>query len=224
MVRLPDFYVLGFMRCGTSTMWKLLNQHPQIIPPKEDGKLIKEIHWLSNEEKSKDLIGYRKLFPIKKPGELTYDCSHSYSYSKTVPEIIKKMTPRAKFIVLLRDPVERAWSEHWIEDNENAKKEKIFLNSTAVKRGCYDIHIKRWLKYFDRDQFLFLKAETFFDSPELTMNVIFEFLKLKRFNIKPEIWDAAESKIKKYGEKPSVPNNIAEKLKKYYSTKREFKW
>ena len=129
---LPDFYIIGVQKSGTSALYDYLIQHPCIYPVR-----TKEIRYFDKYYKNGN-NWYQVNFPFKihrhfvnkilgKPF-VTGEATERYIDHPRVPERIKKITPNAKFIVLLRNPVERAYS-HWnmlknsVKDKENCSFE-----------------------------------------------------------------------------------------------------
>lgn len=128
---LPSFFLAGFPKSGTTTLSMVLQSHSQIVPPQ-----YKEIHWwtrVSGSKLTKDflkLATIRYLFHFKDithdmlcypESQITFDASQStlwdsVFFTKTVdfcalPFIISKILPLAKFIVVMRDPVSRLYSD-----------------------------------------------------------------------------------------------------------------
>jgi len=126
-----------------------------------------------------------------------------------VPERVFKTIPKVKLIVLLRNPIDRAFSHynHAIRvgnetlsfedaikaenDRLEGEKEKVIegKNSSAyqrlsfLSRGIYVDQLKLWRKFFPKEHFLILKSEEFFDSPSSILNKVFDFLGLENFKI-----------------------------------------
>jgi hypothetical protein len=205
---LPDFIIIGAQKGGTSSMAFYLNQHPQI-----KFSTVKEIHFFDNNF-SRNLNWYKSYFPInnKKYREfITGEATPNYLFHPHCPERIKKTLPQVKLIVLLRNPIERAFSHYQMQVRNGYEDKKSFQEAVQVEtirikmemekvlkdknytnfnlqrfsyleRGKYFKQINRWLKYFDYDQFLFLKSEDFFTDPLITMNLIYDFLQIEHIN------------------------------------------
>jgi len=111
MSRLPNFFVVGAPKCGTSSMHIYLEQHPDIFMPK-----IKEPHFFSTDltppRSVRDLDIYRLLFAKAKDELMVGESSASYLYSKVAASNIKAFCPTAKIIVMLRNPVDMMYSLH----------------------------------------------------------------------------------------------------------------
>lgn len=197
----PDFMIIGAAKCGTTSLYKYLAEHPLLIP-----SLGKEVNFFSI--KKKYLYGvdwYRKQFPARtNPLELIYEASPGYILNPDAPERVYKHFPKTKIIMLLREPVARIWSEYKYftrigrEDRsfrQVLKEEFADLDKRIVKpmangqkeylvRGIYLPQIKRWRKYFPKEQILIVPASDLFDRSEETVNKIFKFIGMKEFSLK----------------------------------------
>jgi hypothetical protein len=114
---LPDFVILGAQKCGTSSLYARLVAHPAVVPA-----FRKEVHHFdrSDQGRGADLAGYRAYFPTR--GDLdraaavagcravTGEATPFYLAHPGVPGRIAAALPEARFVVILRDPVERAVS------------------------------------------------------------------------------------------------------------------
>ena len=103
--RLPDFLIIGAQKCGTSSMFAYLNQHPQMKLPD-----VKEIHFFDLNY-SNGLDWYTSHFP---PASLSHrmvtgEASPYYLFHPHVPERVRLHCPDVKLVVMLRNPVDRAY-------------------------------------------------------------------------------------------------------------------
>lgn len=198
---LPNFIIIGVQKGGTSTLFELLKQHPNIKT-----SVFKEVHYYDFQYHRGEKW-YRSFFPFftKSKNMLYGEASPYYFFHPLVPERVYKDNPDVKLILLLRDPVDRAYSHYQMEkrkgreklqtfeeaiskENERLKKEYgTVTNGKQLKnynhqvysylaRGRYDEQIKRWLQYFKREQLLVLKSEDFFASPHNNLEKIYKFL------------------------------------------------
>jgi hypothetical protein len=112
---LPDFFVLGEMRSGTSSLHSYLQEHPQILRP-----FIKEVHFFDRRY-TKGIAWYRAHFPtrtailwhaLRHGRALTYEATPDYLSYPDVARRLWKVRPGAKLIALLRNPVDRAYSHY----------------------------------------------------------------------------------------------------------------
>jgi len=113
---LPDFYIIGAAKCGTTSLYQYLIRHPSVNPG-----IGKEIHYFE-ELYYRGENWYRACFPFefqKFFSKLTHneimmsgDSTPRYIDHPLVPNRINKLTPNAKFIVMLRNPIDRAFSHY----------------------------------------------------------------------------------------------------------------
>jgi hypothetical protein len=104
---LPDFMIIGAQKCGTSALHYYLSQHPQLI-----GSTPKEVHYFDKpKERRKSLQWYVAHF--QKPRfmkSLSFESTPNYIYHRHVPGDLSNLGKDFKFILLLRNPVDRAFS------------------------------------------------------------------------------------------------------------------
>jgi hypothetical protein len=128
----------------------------------------------------------------------------AYLFHPHVPERVEQLLPQAKFIVLLRNPVDRAYSSYWhrvaqgheklptFEDALSAERDRLggkleqitgSYNEkrrlfSYVARGLYADQLERWLALFPREQFLIERSESLFEDPAVVMRHICRFLEV----------------------------------------------
>lgn len=99
----PSFFIVGFQKCGTTTLYDSIMAHPDAEPG-----MIKENNILA--EKAERLDEFKLCFPLKKSGKITGDASHLHTWMPYGLQRIKKYFPKAKILVIMRNPVDRAFS------------------------------------------------------------------------------------------------------------------
>jgi hypothetical protein len=201
----PDFIIIGTQKGGTTSLFHYLSQHPQLNLPS-----TKEIHFFTKKYQY-GLNFYKTYFPFKQKGKLSGEATPYYLYHPLVPERMFNHFPKIKLIVMLRNPVDRAFSQYNMEkklSNEDrsfktAIKDELkqfkdwnkdILKSknhnaqhayhSYLTRGLYKEQVERWLKYYKKEQMLFIKSEDFFKDPENELHKVFSFLKIEKVNIK----------------------------------------
>jgi hypothetical protein len=148
--------------------------------------------------------------------KLAGEASPYYFFHPQVPERIKRDLPAAKIILLLRDPVRRAYSHYnhlkGIDPAENfddaVVKEATRVNAKDAKiagkpyyvsmshhaysyisMGMYFKQLSNWLKYYSRDEILILKSEDMYENPQNELKKVYQFLGLKEIypaDLKPK--------------------------------------
>tara|TARA_B110000196_G_C21027665_1_gene605996 strand:+ start:132 stop:989 length:858 start_codon:yes stop_codon:yes gene_type:complete len=200
--KLPEFIIIGCARSGTVALNKYLNQHNDIEMASR-----KEVHFFNKDiHYEQGLNWYKSFFPIKIfnkkiiSGEATPD----YIYNPKVPKRIKKILPNVKLIVVLRDPIDRAYSHyHYMkrtgrenltfEDAIKGEEDRIgnerklekfdgdnYRRYSYLDRGLYLKQIQNWRKIFSKNQILIIKNEDLEENLESTLNDVFIFLNVKK--------------------------------------------
>ncbi|MFZ4520871.1 MAG: sulfotransferase domain-containing protein [Bacteroidales bacterium] len=199
---LPDFLIIGAQKGGTSSLFNYLNQHPGVRLPKQ-----KEIHFFDYNY-NKGLQWYRNWFPfLTFSGKVTGEASPYYLFHPVVPRRVFCNCPNVKIIVLLRNPIDRAYSHYIMEVTKGFELSATFEEAidmeevrlageyerligeandysfnhqhfSYLSRGLYFEQIKEWMKYFPPHQFLFIRSESFFANTISELNKVFEFLNL----------------------------------------------
>lgn len=139
--RLPDFLMIGAMKCGTSTLAAQLGQQAGVFmtTPKEPNFFSDDPVWAQG-------VGwYSALFDGAAPGDLAGEASTHYTKLPTYPETLPRMqatlTAPPRLIYMIRNPVERAVSHYlheWSEGNMGADPAAAFAAAPEiVDYGCY---------------------------------------------------------------------------------------
>ena len=207
---LPSFLILGGSRSGNTSLFAYLTEHPNIMPGSL--KAFFFFQYFTNNKTS----FYRSQFPIKRKNLITCDSTSSYFVHPLIPARVHKLLPSAKLIVILRNPVERAYSEfHYtvalgLELTENFedvikselkrieignKKPELKIENTNYKHftfshlrdGLYAQHLERWLKFFSKEQLLVLHTKDLYTNLDQTLSETFEFLNLPKYQIENRI-------------------------------------
>lgn len=194
-----DFLIIGAQKSGTTTLFKLLSEHPEIYMP--SGK--EAPFFTKNIEYAKGLPSYTKTFFLDaSPNQLWGTATPHYLSDPRVPERILNTVPEVKLVAILRNPAERALSHYRMSVRrgfekrsfEDAISEMLGLDSlenarslptgymnedkTYVVWGEYGRLINNYLKFFARNKILILFTDELAKSPEITIKKILDFLDL----------------------------------------------
>uniref|UniRef100_A0A3P9H9Y6 Sulfotransferase n=1 Tax=Oryzias latipes TaxID=8090 RepID=A0A3P9H9Y6_ORYLA len=197
---LPYFYIIGQPKCGTTDLYDRLRRHPDV-----KFTTFKEPHWWT-----------RKRFGEASASTMWDNNAWVYFYDNTsegeppflIQDFIHAVQPDARFIVMLRDPVERLYSDYLYfgianksaEDFQEKVSESLQLfegclmeytmrscvyNTTVnnampvrLQVGLYIIYLMDWLRVFNREQILVLRLEDHASNRKYTMHKVFDFLGL----------------------------------------------
>ncbi|ADM10307.1 putative deacetylase sulfotransferase [Parvularcula bermudensis HTCC2503] len=135
--RFPDFLILGAPKCGTTTLYEVLNGHPSLhFPRKEPGFLSQDVENTERyREHVPDLAAYRQLFTATPAGALAGEATPRTLYSAEAISILAAHRPDAKLIAVLRDPVDLVFSYHAQKLREGQETEADFERAW---RRCVD--------------------------------------------------------------------------------------
>ncbi len=191
-----DFVVAGVQKSGTRALGSFLAQHPDIGLSRKDRP---EPHFFDSvSSKPGQLIApatyqmYHDMFTPEALGKVTGDITPNYLYDTESLARIRAYNPAMKIIVLLRNPIDRAYSQ-WVMQVETGRETRAFLpalmhefltlhtighhrNFSYVQRGFYDRQIARLQSLFPADQCLILRTEALRDDHAETMRRVFGFL------------------------------------------------
>lgn len=239
---LPNILIIGAQKAGTTSLASYLAAHPWVVSPTR-----KEVHFFDlnygksvNWYRSHFLIGGRRRFKNGLYGRHlpAFDATPYYIVHPQVAERASRLIPGARIIILLRDPVDRAYSHYHhevrlgterlaFEEAIDAESSRIsgeahrlqsdsfyesfsYQHFTYLKRGIYWEQIHRWLKYFRPDQFLVLSSEAFFKSPAIEYKKVLQFLGLPALEL--STYPAVH-----VGKYPGMSAVIRDRLIEYYA-------
>lgn len=193
MSRKPDFFVVGAPRAGTSSLYYYLVQHPDVYMtyPKEPNFFYNRKSPGSPVLEEKRLDEYLRLFEGIPEHKQAGEASTSYLWSENAALEIKRFQPEAKIIIMLRDPVERAYSHYWHTmryggkfdtfeqalDNEPERiRQGMWHGFYYVDNGRYAGQVARYLDVFGRDSVKVYLFEDLFRDARGVCRDVFEFL------------------------------------------------
>jgi hypothetical protein len=194
---LPDFVIIGAQKCGTTAFYSLLTDHPNVEPAG-----VRELHYFDRTDRfEKGAEWYRRCFPPPrwKNGcrSITGEKTPYYLFHPHVPARMAEVVPQVRLIVLLRNPVDRAYSQYHHDTpavrRSNTPASRTFeeaieqQDSSYLSRGIYVDQLLRWSEYFSREQMLVLKSEDFFEHTAETSRQVQDYLDLpyQRLDLPP---------------------------------------
>lgn len=194
----PDFIVIGAHRGGTSSFYYHLTEHPGVA-----AATTKEVNFFDRNY-HKGSWWYRAHFPLLaqrryaqargRSALITGEASPYYLFHPLVPQRVVTTLPQVKLIALLRNPIERAFSQHtryvglgWEtqtfeeaiarEERERAAGSGDVVGRTSyLARGLYAEQLRQWLRVFPRERMLLLRSEDFYADPAAVLRQALAFL------------------------------------------------
>lgn len=187
----PEAFLIGAQKAGTTYLARLLDEQPGVVlaRPKEPHFFTQ--HW------EHGLDWYADRFPASDDDRVFLDASPSYSMvplhldeaarcdrSRSrlagVPDRILEVSPEARFIYVLRDPVERIWSAYWHDVRNDGQElppaEAFRCNPVYLNGSDYLGQIREYRRCFPLDRFLFIRFEDLGRDPAGEVERCLDFL------------------------------------------------
>ncbi|KQN07970.1 hypothetical protein ASE85_17210 [Sphingobium sp. Leaf26] len=193
-----ETFVVGVQKAGTTSLFALMREHPQLAAP---GR--KELHFFDDERRNWMVPDYADLASsFGDDGDrMRFEITPSYSYWPRAMERIHRYNPGARIILLFRNPFERAWS-HWCMQYARGREDLPFARAireeaarldglsadsaqrryfSYVDRGRYATQLERLLTLFPHEQILLLTAEALGEDQSAVLATIARFLDIHPF-------------------------------------------
>jgi hypothetical protein len=198
-LRLPDFVVIGAQKAGTTSLHAALAQHPQVFLP-----TTKELHYFSSGF-DQPLASYGAHFGPAKAEQVCGEATPYYLFHPAAPQRLAACLPKARLIVLLRDPVARSLSHYFhairrgnetlpLEAALAAEPERLagaeavlqlpggahraHQTQSYLARSRYDQQLPRFAAWQQAGRLLILRSEDLFNQATATLARVLAFLGL----------------------------------------------
>lgn len=230
----PDFLMLGAQKCSAEALYGYLENHLQII---KEG--VRDVHFFElNFDRGVEWYSKQLTRSVAGDKVLLGEMTAYYIYHPLVAERVYKCFPDVKLIIMLRNPVKRAWLHYNLEvaigceklefekaiasESDRLKGEIDKMRSddgyysfnhqhySYLSRGIYVQQIKNWLDYFPREQLLILKSEDFQANPGKEFAKVLDFLDISASAVKEYEVNSAEDYSK-------MPEAIEQELTSYFA-------
>ncbi|PSO43386.1 hypothetical protein BRC19_00790 [Candidatus Saccharibacteria bacterium QS_5_54_17] len=220
-----DFVIAGQPKSGTTALAHFLSEHPEICMsyPKEPSYFATDLREESDQFHGKQRYygvrtpeKYEEHFKHCQPGQLRGDASTCYSYSQAAAGHIYQHNPKAKIIIMLRNPVDFMHSLHTQYVNETVENETDFQTAISLEssrkkgknvpprarcpsyhfyreRARYSKHIQRFYDQFGKENVMVIANEEFKKNNETAYKEILRFLGVRE-DVIPDFQSVHNSK------------------------------
>jgi len=234
---MPDFLVIGMAKSGTTSLYGLITAHPDVLPAR-----VKETYYFSDPAawQGRNMLWYRGHFPTVlhmrylswRHGRkiLSGEASSSYLFWPEVPGRVRAALPDVRLIAILRNPVDRAYSEYGRRVRER-RESRTFEDAIAAEDGMmshgqekdapkparhdpriypylgrshYAEQLGRWFDHFDRDRLLILTLEELEADRQGVLDRVFGFLGLEQLDT-GLLGNVSDSWVRQFEPDPSRP-------------------
>lgn len=206
----PDYLIIGTQRGGTTSLYRYLARHPAHARALTKELRFFDLNW------GRGVGWYRSRFPSRRYRDLVRrtrgldlvvgEASPDYMFHPHAPRRVGEVLPAAKLIVLLRNPVDRAYSHYWHQfrrgherlsfeeavareperlagELERTQREEDYVSyerhhHSYLARGAYADQLPAWMELFPKDRFLVERSEDLFEDPGAVFGRVLEFLGL----------------------------------------------
>jgi hypothetical protein len=201
----PNLFIIGAMKCGTTSLHRYLGAHPDIFmcEPKEPGYFVEELNW--SREADWYLAHFAQAGGAKFVGESSTHYTKLPTY-RGVPERIQSFSPAARFIYVMRDPVARTVSHYWhnVRDLREEAERRDML--TAVQRdpryidySDYAMQLRPYFERFGTERVKLLTFEELVADPAATVARLCQWLDLPE-RVPPSVfasrWNARPAEMR----------------------------
>jgi hypothetical protein len=198
----PDFFIVGQAKSGTTALYEMLRRHPRIYMPdvKEPWFFTRDAQSTATGAPKQSLAAYLTLFDAAKPGQCVGEASPSYIWSRVAAARIADVRPDARIIVIIREPASFVRSLHLQLVQSQIETEKDLRRAVALEddrrrgrhvpaaaaaspqrilyseRVRYVEQLRRYHAVFPADQVLVLIYDDFREDNEATVRTVLRFL------------------------------------------------
>lgn len=203
VAKLPGFFLIGAMKSGTTSIYRYLAQHPQLFLPNHKEP---NYHWVGERGAGEirtetaristlTRAAYVDLFRGARPHQSVGEGSITYLVSPRAAARIAHECPDARFLLVLRDPADRAWSHFGFnrqrgnephtdfgraldEESSRCDDEASGFPHGYLWHGRYDRHLEVWQKLFPRERFCIQLYEDVCEDLPSVLRRFFTFLEV----------------------------------------------
>jgi hypothetical protein len=196
---LPTLLIIGAQKAGTTSLFSWLDASREFLPA-----FRKEVHYFTVNYRRSERW-YRSHFPLRArvaPPRVTGEATPDVFHHPDAPARVRSLVPHARLVLLLRDPVDRAWSHYWhqrrmgrehlgFEDAIAHEPERIrtswgHRHFSYLTRGLYGAQLARWLDRFPPDRFFVMRSEDLFAEPQRSVDRLCRWLGLSSAPVTPQ--------------------------------------
>lgn len=237
-----DFVIIGWPKSGTSSLYKWLNDHPDIqgSNPKETFYFMDLDHPLAKRESNYNLHGiqyYQKFFGHSRNNKLFFEATTHYFYQQTAMEYFSKLNPQPIIFVILRNPSERIYSSfhytmqnlgyinrsltfnHYVKcllENKTEELDKFYYSKKSLYIAKKELELSKYVLWLDKWKKLI--------PPQKLKIVLFEEMKKDPYKLMLNICESLEVDYSYYKDYDFEVKNRTVKIKKQGLHRFARKW
>lgn len=186
--RRPNLFLVGSMKCGTTSLHRMLDAHPEIFMSRK----LKEPAWFTGTNSGKSLAWYLEHFAEATNERYVGESSTDYTKAPRlgpVADDIREFSPDARIVYIMRDPFARAVSHYWWEVEFSAEgrsfPEAMNASREIADVGNYAMQLAPYVETFGRDRVHVLTMESLTAEPNMAIEALLQFLELESAGAAP---------------------------------------
>jgi len=224
-MNLPNFFIAGMPRCGTTIARRMLNKHPEVYIAHGDalrkhcGRHNAEIWYFNKDENyKKGLDWYLQCFKGENGEKYIGDKTPWYAKAPAPERIRNDLGSDVKFLMLFRDPVARVWS-HWVHAKDRAygvryeghnfgrciRHRELRHSFSLVDGSRYALYLRSLLEFHDRDNIYIMINEEVKANPYEEYSKMFDWMGLRRLTLKESGNLRAKVNLSNYDKHGNIP-------------------
>jgi len=163
---LPHFLIIGGMKCGSTTVFRDLEDHPRIFLPldKEPANLCYDTV-LAPEGLAEYAAHFKAAKPDQKRGEASTDYTKLPRHQRVPERAVQTLGPNLRIVYILRDPIARFISHHKHDGAQNLlppdPAEALAKEPGMIDFSRYAMQLEPWLNTFNKDNIMVIKFESY---------------------------------------------------------------
>jgi hypothetical protein len=211
-IKVPDFLIVGAQKAGTTSLHFALSGHRSVFMSDP-----KELNFFQDDKNYSRGIGwYCQYFADCAEDQIAGESSPEYFHCMTAAERIATVLPKVKIIVLLRNPIDRAYSAYWhavrhagehltFKQAISKEPKRILRDKRSTKyfsylsRSCYIEAIREYFRWFPSEKISIIIAEEYFRNPVSTLKELAKFLSVDCYS---EFLESGKTVIQNEGRAP----------------------
>lgn len=177
------FVIAGFQKCASTWLHRSLQAHHELYLPDTHMLHFFDIHY------DRGISWYEQLYASAAPHQVVGDATVTYARSHLAMSRIAEYDERARVILILRNPIDRAWSHYWHERKKGKMafafeewEQNYDLYSDWILPGMYDQHIEVAESFFLRARLLVIFQDDIEHEPTRVLSSVFGFLGVESVN------------------------------------------
>lgn len=183
-----DGFLMGVSKAASTWIYRCLGEHPDVFVPRSDSLKFFDLQYHLG------ISEYQRNFAIAPSRSLVVDPSPTYLRSPVAARRIARHFPDARFVISLRNPVDRAFSQYWHEkkqgrllyDFDDCLKQ-FLLFPWIIEHGFYTTHLLRLLDFYPKEKVRIVLYDNLLSQPSAFLDEVLQGLQVQRGTFVPSI-------------------------------------